>query len=728
MVRPQPAYRPRKQPCHPVDWAGMSLARGMTVARHNLRFLVMASLVGVAVGQATAAEASGAGPHVVAETKATMRLLVQAHFQGGMIMPSDLAGAIPDFMAQLDPFHLYFLERDRTGLEERFGKDLFEKLSEEGSLAAAEAIGAIYKERVAQRSAWVQAEAEKAPDFTATEYWPADADRSAWPADEAGADRIWRSRVKSELLDEVLNGKTEREAGRIVHARYEAANRRLAQLDSATLAEGFLGCVAKLYDPHSTYFAPTTVERARTPVAFGTVGLGLLLGEAPDGCCVNEIVAGGPAAKGGQIQRDDCIVAIAEEGGRAVELTGLPLAKITELTRGPVGSRVVLTIRPVTATDPATRKQVTLTRGGVPLDPYRSQAAMFKVPVGPDRSLSIGVVTMPAFHGALQGIQGTTTQEVARALEKFQPLHLQGLILDLRHNGGGLLDEVVDLTSLFIGNGPVVLLKDRAGAIRALRAGRPAAVYGGPLVVLVDHYTGAGAEIIAGTLKDYGRAIVVGAGATWGNGTAQTVVDLRQIEGTQDKAGMVKLTVQKFYLPGGASVQLRGIVPDILVPALEQGVVAGEAGLRHAVAWDEIPGSVIEGAPLKSDFLKNLREASERRQTDRAEFTILMKGRDWQIRRAKQPVSLNLEERRRQRAEDEAFLRELDAEFARLAPAEYAMTQVPLGPTGAGERAPGDTQANTAGNRKERPDIGLQEALRVTGDAILAGWRADPGK
>ena len=313
-------------------------------------------------------------------------------------------------------------------------------------------------------------------------------------------------------------------------------------------------------------------------------------------------------------------------------------------------------------------------------------------------------------------------------------------MLDLRHNGGGFLTEAVELTGLFIPQGPVVEVKDSAGEIQVDRDNDGAVAYDGPLAVLVDRFSASASEIVTGALQNYGRAIVIGDSSTHGKGSVQTVLEMKnlvpQLARSPVKTGATKFTVQKYYLPNGSSTQLKGVVPDIVLPSIDDFLPIGEASLPHALAWDEIPTSKFDGHLLDAKILQPLRRASVARQAKLDEFLYLRKGVDWfKMRQNQKLISLNLEVRRQQKVTDDAFRKSYDAEKAELAKNDFPYREYRLGPPLPPKIKPAKKPDNSAALDGEddetlstdendayaKVDVPLRESLRVVNDAIVLG-------
>jgi len=604
-------------------------------------------------------------PTLSTEARTLVNLLEQAHYNRDAVHNADYAQVITSYMGDLDGQRLFFLDTDKKTFNDQFGKNIYWNISALGNIDAAYDIFSVYENRTTARINWIFEELKKDFDFTSPETYRADRTKSEWPVSPAASDALWHERLKFELLSEMLNKKTMDEAKQIVHKRYERMLKNVAEIEASDLAELFLSNVARIYDPHSTYFSAETYEDFGIQMKLQLVGIGALLGVEDDNCFVKEIVPGGPADIGKQLKPNDKIIAVAQADSEPVEIIGMKLRKIVEMIRGDKGSQVKLIVQPADATDSSSRKEITIVRDIVKLNSARAHAALFQVPDATGATtLPLGVITLPAFYGPAdnddpEAEKTTATKDVARLIDQLKAAGMKGLVLDLRHNGGGYLSEAVDLTGLFIPRGPVVQVKNYAGEIQIDNDNNPDVAYDGPLAVLVDRFSASASEIVTGALQNYGRAIVIGDTSTHGKGSVQTVLEMKnlvpQLARSPEKSGAVKFTVQKYYLPNGSSTQLKGIVPDIVLPSIDEFLPIGETSLPHALAWDEIPTSFFDGAPLDPKVLKTLKDASQQRQASLDEFTYLRKNVDWfKMRQNEKLISLNLEKRRQQKEADDS--------------------------------------------------------------------------
>jgi len=744
----------------------------------TLRHLLSCALLAVALPLALPAEtaprdrAFRSSPTLTKEVSQFVRLLEEVHYNRDAVKPKAYADLLPDYMAELDGQRLFFLQSDKREFMAATPPDrLYWNISTLGRVDYAYDIFNRYDERVRARVAWIFEELQKPINLASAEAYAFDRSKAEWPATPVEADELWRRRLTFEIVTEMLGKKASsdpaialEEARTHVRKRYERMLKNISEIESLDLAETFLSTLARIYDPHSTYFSADTFEDFNIQMRLQLVGIGAMLSLEDDVCIVREIVPGGPADLSKQIKPNDRIHAVGQVGAEPIEVVGMKLRKIVDMIRGAKKTQVRLVVQPGDATDSSSRKEVVLTRDVVKLDNARAFGAVFQVPDArnPDVTVPIGVISLPAFYGpdgsTPEGEGTSASGDVARLITQLQAAGIRGLVLDLRRNGGGLLSEAIDLTGLFIRRGPVVQVRSYYGEIKVDEDEDARIAYDGPLAVLVSRFSASASEIVAGALQNYGRAIVVGDSSTHGKGSVQTVVEMRNLipalARSPIKTGAAKFTVQKFYLPNGASTQLNGVVPDISLPAIEDFLPIGEKDLPHALVWDEIPTSFFDGRPLAPGLLEPLRTKSAERQHSLAEFGHLRRSIDFF--RAKQDqklASLNLEDRRRQKAEDDAFRKALDAEKAKLAASDFPYREFLLAPpppkrirepaVPPADRATADPAGAPPAGSDEiestdedddahfaKLDVHLRETLRVVADALALGeqrelWAGD---
>jgi carboxyl-terminal processing protease len=675
------------------------------------------------------------------EAQTLIQLLETDHYNRAAVSSSDYPQVVTDYMANLDQQHLFFLDTDKQDFLKRYGNNVYYNVSYLGKIDAAYDIFYVYDQRVTSRVAWIFGELKKDFDFTTNDSFRLDRSKSDWPANALEADDLWRRRLKFELLGEILNKKTLDQAKEVVRKRYERILKTVGETEANDLSESFLATIAGLYDPHSTYMSADFLADFSIQMKLQLVGIGAMLGMEDDVCTVKEIVPGGPADLNRQLKPKDKIIAVAQENGEPVEIIGMKLRKIVDQIRGSKGTKVRLIVEPAGASDTSIRKEIVITRDVVKLDSSRARAAVFQVPGPGGATLPLGVVSLPAFYGP--GEDGDTdadktsaSEDVAKLVGQLKAAGIKGLVLDLRHNGGGYLSEAIKVASLFIHRGPVVQVRSFEGNVQVESDSDEHLIYDGPMAVLDDRFSASASEIVAGALQDYGRAVVIGDSSTHGKGTVQAVIEMnrinQQLARTAEKTGAAKITIQKFYLPDGSSTQLRGVVSNIVLPSVDEYLPIGESDLPHALVWDKIPTSRFDGSPLDPKVLEQLRKASEARQKSLEEFAFLRKNVEWfKEKEAQKLVSLNIDDRKKQKQIDDAFRKEMKAERERLSKDDFPYKEFRLGPPPPPKVAPAKTKDDEdsdddldddlSTDAYAKVDVALKESLRVIEDAIELG-------
>jgi len=631
-------------------------------------------------------------PAEAREIRSFVQLLEQAHYNREAVDPTDYPSVIRSYMEDWDAHHLFFLHSDAETFVQRYSDGLYWNVTSLGDISPAFEIFKRYESRIQNRISWIFERLEGEFDLETRDEFVVDRRELEWPITEADADSIWEDRLRHEIIQELLNDTELDEAKERIRKRYERMLKNIADIETHEVTEVFLSNIAKLYDPHSAYFSADTYEDFDIQMRLQLVGIGALLGLEDDECVIREIIPGGPADLDNRLKPNDRIIAVAQSDdpdAEVVELIGMKLRRIVDLIRGEPGTDVFLTIQPGDAPSSAARKVVRITRDVVNLDSARARGAVFEVPDETGTPRSIGVISLPAFYGpnpgSTDGDQNSASGDVALLIEQLQEQGIEGLVLDLRDNGGGLLSEAIYLTGLFIEQGPVVQVRSYYGDVKVDNDEDKSVRYAGPLAVLVSKYSASASEIVAGALQNYGRAVVLGDSSTHGKGTVQTVYEMKnrdmRLQASQERSGAAKFTIQKFYLPSGSSTQLNGVVPDIVLPSIDDVMESGERFLPQALVWDEIETTEFNGTPLDSHILTPLREASLARQGSLPEFDYLQRNIAWfTARQEEETVSLNLEDRRARRDADEKFREAMDLERGMLRESNFPFTEFLLTP------------------------------------------------
>jgi carboxyl-terminal processing protease len=470
-----------------------------------------------------------------------------------------------------------------------------------------------------------------------------------------------------------------------LESRHAQALRTMKALRSDEVLEIYLDTLAHVYDPHSDYLGHEQMESLSIAMNLSLFGIGASL-ESEDGTCkVRELVPGGPAARSGLLKPGDHIVAVAQAGQQPVDIVNMPLSRAVELIRGPKGSTVTLTIIPAGgAAAGSSTKTASLVRDEITLEDQQAKARILDLPTKKGATVRLGVIELPSFYADMGGGRHrSATADVSRLLGKLNAEHVRGVVLDLRHNGGGSLEEAISLTGLFIRKGPVVQTRGADGKIVVDEDVDPSVLYDGPLILLTSRFSASASEILAGALQDYGRAVVVGDSSTFGKGTVQNILPLAPYMdqvglGHAYDPGALKITTSKFYRPSGASTQLRGVAADVVLPSTSDFSDVSEASLKDPLPWDVVPSASYERLDRVQAYLAALRERSDRRMATEKPFADL---RDEVARLRKdlatKSVSLNEGERREEMAQSKAREAQLARDEGALqasAPTSYEIT------------------------------------------------------
>lgn len=489
---------------------------------------------------------------------------------------------LENYLKTLDPGRLYFLQADIDGFMK--DKHQHDDHIKKGDLQPGFAIYQVYQKRVTERLEWVLAQLNDPKvnfDFKGNEAVEMDREKAPWPLDNGEADNLWDKRLELSVLNLKLAGKTVDEAKVTLQRRYKNQLHRTTQQNSQDVFETLINSLTVLYDPHTNYFSPRTSENFNINMSLQLEGIGAVLQSEDEHTKVVRLVAGGPADKQGQLKPADKIIGVGQgNDGEIVDVVGWRLDEVVDMIRGKKDTVVRLEVM----TTEATPKVVAIRRGTVKLEDQAAQKAVIEISDG-ERKHKVGVIEIPAFYHDFEAYRRgdqnfrSTTRDVANLLRELQDEEVAGIILDLRNNGGGSLQEATMLTDLFIDQGPVVQIKEADGRISQHNRSRSRALYRGPLIVMINRLSASASEIFAGAIQDYHRGIIVGT-QSFGKGTVQLLSDLPE--------GQLKLTESKFYRVSGDSTQHRGIIPDISMPALIDSEEVGESAYETALPWDQI--------------------------------------------------------------------------------------------------------------------------------------------
>ena len=549
------------------------------------------------------------------------------------------------YIKLLDPARSYFTAADIAEFDK--WKTQFDDFLKSGNLDPGFTIYKRYLDRVKQRLDFALAELNKGVDkidFTTKETLLIDRKDAPWMKNQAELDDLWRKRVKDEVLRQKIAGKEPKQIQETLIKRYKNQLARLDQTRAEDIFQAYINTFAQSYDPHTNYLSPDNAENFDINMSLSLEGIGAVLQSDNDQVKIVRLVPAGPAAKTKQVAPADKIIGVAQGNKEMVDVVGWRLDEVVKLIRGPKGSVVRLEIIPASnAPSDQTSKIVSITREAVKLEEQAAKKSVLKLKQD-GRDYKLGIIEIPAFYLDFKAYRAgdpeykSTTRDVKKLLTELQKEKVDGVVIDLRNNGGGSLQEATELTSLFIEKGPTVLVRNSDGRVDVLEDENPGAFYKGPLALLVNRLSASASEIFAGAMQDYHRALIIG-GQTFGKGTVQTIQPLNH--------GELKLTLAKFYRVSGQSTQHQGVLPDIDYPSIIDTKEIGESALPEAMPWDTIRPVVKPAADPFRPFLAQLKAQHEARSDKDAEFTYI---RDrlalTQKLMNEKTVSLNEQERR----------------------------------------------------------------------------------
>lgn len=525
-------------------------------------------------------------PEQTKTTADVLKKLAQRHYKNLPVDDQLSQDFLKHYLDRLDPGNMFFYSGDIEKfkkLETRFD-DLFKK----GDLTPAFDIFNIYRGRVVSRLEQVLAELEDPEvkfNFTKDDTLELDPDTASWPKSQSEADELWHKRTKLNLLNLKLAGKTLEEAKETLHRRYKSQLNRVLQQNGEDAFEVMVNSLTLLYDPHTNYLSPRTSENFNINMSLSLEGIGAVLQSEDEFIKVVRLVAGGPAAMQGQLAPADRIVGVAQgDEGEMVDVVGWRLDEVVDLIRGPTDTVVRLEVLPPEASTKLEPKTIRIKRAKVKLEDQAARKATFELTDG-NEIYKVGVIDVPAFYIDFDAYHRgdpdykSTTRDVAILLDALRKEKVDGIILDLRNNGGGSLTEATMLTDLFIDQGPVVQIRESNDRVSRHNRSRLPARYRGPLIVMVNRLSASASEIFAGAIQDYDRGLIVGS-PTFGKGTVQSLTPVVE--------GRLKLTESKFYRVSGDSTQHRGVIPDIDLPILIDQDEVGESAYDNALPWDQI--------------------------------------------------------------------------------------------------------------------------------------------
>jgi carboxyl-terminal processing protease len=614
--------------------------------------------------------ATAAGIDYGTLSSAVAQVLEQGHYSRRPLNADVSKKFLNDYLENLDPDHLYFTHKDVETIAAAHALNLGSDVLL-GRLAPAFEIFNLYKKRVNARAEKINTLLKEGTfDFASNRTVEISREHSTWPADQAEADQLWSDRIEGELLDEKLNGSPMAECLQTVRNRYAQVRSEIMQESHRDTMAIVLNALACAYDPHSEYLRKEDLEDLDSDMRLSMVGIGVVIEGDGRYAKIVGLLPGSPAAADGRLKVNDRIVAIAKGDGGFVDTAGMSIDRVLALIRGKKGTRVRLKVTSPGAAEAIRQKEIALVSRNIELVDEEAKAEIVERPDGNGGKERLGWISLPSFYGDPEHPNGrSVTRDVRSLVTQLKQANVDGMVIDLRNNPGGELEEAVGVGGLFLGQMPIVQEKDRSGKIYVSRA-ESRELYDGPLVVLTDHMTASAAELLAGALQDYGRAVVVGGHyATYGKGSVQTVVEMGDViegarQGDTEQLGALQITIAKFYRINGQSTQLRGLTADIQLPSPEDLPQDGESAMRNPLEYDETkPVRLAMAAFNHSLPVTQLRERSFGRVAADTEFRYLVEDLDRACKKdGANRLSLNETTRRAEMDEEKARnkQRELD--------------------------------------------------------------------
>ena len=548
--------------------------------------------------------------------------------------------------------------------------------------------------------------------FTEDENFNTDREKAPWPKTVEEQNDLWRKILKNQELELKIGNRKDSVITATMTQRYTNLDKGFGRVKSADVFQFYMNSFAEALDPHTNYFSPTNADRFNQEMSQSLEGIGAMLQEDGEYIKITKVLPGGPAFKSNQLKENDKIAGVAQgDNGQMVNTMNWQVDEVVKLIKGPKGTIVRLQVVSPNALASAPPKEIRLVREKIKLEEARARKEVIEVSDN-SRTFKIGVINIPMFYRDFEGARkheegfSSTTSDVKKFVEELKVQKVDGIVIDLRDNGGGSLTEAIDLTGLFIPKGPVVQVKESTGETEVYNDSDPSVTYNGPMAVLVNRFSASASEIFAAAIQDYKRGIIVG-GQTFGKGTVQTLIDLnRWLPKEPEKVGEVKMTIQKFYRINGSSTQHKGVTPDVQFPSAFSAEEYGESSQPSALPWDQINSARYEqSGDINDKVVNRLRERFDQRLKSDPELKQLAQDLT-DFKKAKENTVVSLQESKRRKEREEA-------ERKRTAANKVSQASAPIDETGT-------PPAGTTTPAKKKKDLYLNEAGLVLADYILA--------
>ena len=569
-----------------------------------------------------------------------------------------LSSAILDhYIEELDNNKTYFLASDIKSFDKyRFALD---DMTRKEDVSAAYEIYNIFQERYYERMDYAMKHLiNQSFDYSIDEYYETDRENEVWPQSVEELNEIWRKIIKSQALSLRLTGKSQTEIEDALKKRYDRFIKNINQFNSEDVFSLYMNSITESYDPHTNYFSPKASDLFKQSMSLSLEGIGARLQTENDYTKIFEIIPGGPAEKSKGLHVNDLIIAVGQgTDGEFVDVVGWRIDEVVKLIKGPKGTTVRLLLLPAETGVNGPTRELVLVRDKIKLEDQAAKKSIVNYRQD-GKDMKLGVISLPSFYMDFDAYQKgdpnyrSTTRDVKKLIKELQSEGVDGIVMDLRNNGGGSLAEAIDLTGLFIKEGPVVQVKNTLNKVEIGMDDDKSVTYNGPLVVMTNRFSASASEIFAGAIQDYNRGVIVGE-STYGKGTVQTVLDLKRFINNKDDVGELKLTFQKFYRVTGSSTQNKGVTPDVILPSALSSKQYGESATLSALPWDVIKGTSFQKASDVNDkLIAGLNQSyNERAKYDASLKQYISETEELKKNLAQTKISLNEEKRRKEMEE-----------------------------------------------------------------------------
>ncbi|MDD2669321.1 carboxy terminal-processing peptidase [Zoogloea sp.] len=618
------------------------------------------------------------------------------------------------YLKSLDPERLFFTQSDVDAFSE--ARTRLDDAIQRGNLAVPFAMFQRYEQRAVERLSTAREQLKQGFDFSQKESYPYARDKAPWPRDDAEARDLWRKRAKNDWLRLKLAGKDDKAIRETLEKRYDNYLARTQRNKSDDVFQIFMNAFAMSIEPHTNYLGRSASDDFDISMRLSLVGIGAVLQERDEYITIRELVAGGPAAKSGKLAVGDRIVGVGQADGSVSDVVGSRVDEVVKLIRGTKDTKVLLDILPAESGPDGKHKLISLVRDKIKLEEQAAKKSVIKVSEGAVQR-KVGVITLPTFYEDFEGRRRgdkefrSASRDVVRLIDELKKEKVDGLLIDLRNNGGGSLREAVELTGLFIDKGPVVQQRRPDGKIGVESDDNAGVAWDGPMAVLINRGSASASEIFAAALQDYGRAPIIGE-SSFGKGTVQTLINLDEVaKNDKPKFGELKMTVAQFFRVNGGTTQLKGVTPDIRFPSIADPDSYGESSYDNALPWIQIDAATFKPAGNLKDLVPALQSRHQARIGKDKEFQLLLEDVA-EIRRLRETklISLNETERRKEKETQEARLKAREK-----GDAKDKLAAIRDDGLQSGERSlAADLAAEKA--RKDGKDVLLDEAARIVAD------------